>query len=429
VKQSLPRARNAIVFLTFAALAFSTWVPASSAAADPAASDYTCSSVQFADYLSETATATSEPFASSDDADCTAGGTRYPHTIVTLSGTANIRCGKGVTIVGTLTFENGSAPATGTSVALILERTASGAPGLLTTGGSQVGSARALMSNGVPFNPPTGDVCGHSGNPVRVSIDTELRPVPAEPAVTTFGDWVLFHEGYLLNTSQLTLAHGVPVTDGTGDCDPPDADITSAANQQAEDLREFAYNPVTCDYLLETGAPPASALAAAQQDDATAEGRIDYTEDATALTTAASGVGLYRAHYYFRSWYEDPLGIDVTIVGNSIDWHYNGLDVYPPVKATYHFHEYKKSGWGLFEHDSRGDWNLTRGTDSSYAHFANGSFPGCLGKETHVWFNRNNIFGYWNGAAEGKVHAKLRGLNAAGCIRALHFHYRLQRIS
>jgi hypothetical protein len=400
----------------------------SSAAANPGAGDYVCGDVTFGAFVNPLSSGSqTEPYSATAVTDCKVLTKDYPHTTVKLDGNITIRCGAGATVVGTLTFADGTNPSVTTSAAVNLQKTQSGTPGLLSSGAGLTGEMNGLVSDGA--GPPTMDLCGGGGDPIRLEIDGSIAPGSSQVGATDFGDWIYYNEGYLLSQSQFQLEDGTPVTDGTGDCDAPDANVTLDTNQTVQDLRELAFNPVTCQYLVETGVPPLSEVASAEQADASATPRLDDSGASSALQTPATGVGLYRSHGYWRTWWEDPVGIDVTVVGDGTDWHYDGVNNYPPVTATQHFHWYDTSGWGLFEHNWQHNWSLQKTTSSTYAHFANGSFPGCFNHETHIWFNRNTIHGDSDGRIEGIVHSTLRGLNARTCIRALHFHHRLQRLS
>jgi hypothetical protein len=177
---------------------------------------------------------------------------------------------------------------------------------------------------------------------------------------------------------------------------------------------------------VETGIPPASVVTADKQADASAALQLN---DSWSDLTNSGVVGLNQGRAYWRTWFEDPAGIDVVVLGVGTYWHYNGVLVYPPVTSTVHYHWYDPSGWGLFQHDWQHGYNTNHSWSDAYAHFSNGSFPGCLNHHTHITFNRSKVYGYYNGDIWAYVRAIKRGLNIRTCLRALHFHHRLDHPS
>ena len=402
-------------------------VPAVAPAA-PKAGDYVCTGVKFRDAMDEVSGTAQQSFYSETTAGCRAGAQNFPNTWLTLSGTATIKCGSGITIVGTLSFADGTNPTVSTSVAILLTRTASGAA-LLKTGDGHVGALEALMNNGVAFHPPTNDVCGSSGSPVEVSLEGDIAGAGAQPVTQVFGDWTIYDDGDLLTGSVYGLQQGTAVTGGnsddtTGDCDLPEQSLKLTSGQSVKDLREIAFNPVTCQFLVETGVPSPSVVDAGAKSDASSATQLN---DIWSDTASSGQVGLRHSSGYWRTWFEDPARIDVAVAGVGTNWHWSGLIVYPPVSNTVHYHWYDPSGWGLFEHNWQRGYDSTRSTSSVYAHYSNGSWPGCFNHHTHITFNRTRIHGYYNGDLWGFSYARKRGLNIATCLKALHFRHRLQR--
>lgn len=408
------------------------------AAAAPAVGAYVCTDFELTGQLGETSSTVSEPFSESGTADCRAGASDYPNTTLDIEGTATVTCGGGIVVTGTLTISDGTNPAVSTSAALTFDRTGSGTdgavtpdPGTLTLGSGQQGAVAALMKERMVLHLPNSDLCT-AGEQVYVTIKGSLEPGNSTTNSTVdTALWTVYHYSDLLANSVFALEQGTHVTGGTtddttGDCDPPDQSLTLSRSESVKDVREVAINPITCQFIVETGVPTPSVVAADSANDAKAASQLN----GSASDLTSSGLIYARSRGYWRTWYQDwPLGIDVAVVGVGTDWHWSNIGsccVLPPVTNSIHYHWYDPSGWGLFQHNWQQSYNSTETTSSAYAHFANGSWPGCLGHETHIVFNRTVIHGRWDGSLVGIVHAYKRGLNQNGCLKYLHFRHRLQ---
>jgi hypothetical protein len=411
------------------------------AAAAPAAGAYVCPDFTLTSYtLSQTSSTVSEPFSTeSGTADCRAGVTDYPHTTLDIEGTATVTCGGGLVVTGTLTISDGTNPAVSTSAFLTFDRTGSGTegaptpdPGTLTLGSGQQGAVAATMTTGVPFHTPIDDLCSRIPTELlTVTIQGSLGPGNSTTNSTVnTAAWTVYRYPDLLANSVFAVENGTAVTGGTtddttGDCDPPDQSLTLSPSESVKDVREVAINPITCQFIVETGIPNSSVVAADAANDANAASQLN--DSASDLTN--TGLIYARSRGYWRTWFEDPVGIDVAVVGVGTDWHWSNVGsccVLPPVTNSVHYHWYDPSGWGLFQHNWQQSYNSTQTTSSVYAHFANGSWPPCLGHETHITFNRTTLNGRWDGSMYATVHAIKRGLNVPGCLRSLSFRHRLQ---
>jgi hypothetical protein len=152
---------------------------------------------------------------------------------------------------------------------------------------------------------------------------------------------------------------------------------------------------------------------AAAKTASTAQGSDSVTANAAAAVHSAG---------YYKSYYEDPVGIDVNSVRNNVDWYWNGSYVYNGY-CSYHYGWYSTSGWGLKENNffCRYEDSQARVRSSSYAHFKNGIF--CAFIDTHTYYDRNNAIGRRDGYLIGRVNAYKSG----GCTGLLSFHTQLRR--
>jgi hypothetical protein len=433
------QARLAIIWSLLACIASAQAVLAQPAAAAPAVGAYVCTNFKLTGYLSQTSSTVSEPFSESGTTDCRAGATDYPNTTLDIEGTARVTCGGGIVVTGTLMISDGTNPAVSTSAVLTFDKTGSGTdgavtpdPGTLTLGAGQQGAVAATMSTGVAFHTPIDDLCSRlSSEQLIVTIQGSLGPGNSTTNSTVdTAVWTVYHYSDVLANSVFTLEQGTAVTGGTsddttGDCDPPDQSLTLSRSESVKDVREVAINPITCQFIVETGIPTSSVVAADSANDANAARQLN--DSASDLTN--TGLIYARSRGYWRTWYEDDPGIDVAVAGVGTDWHWSNIGsccALPPVTNTVHYHWYDPSGWGLFQHNWQQGYNSTETTSSVYAHFANGSWPFCFGHETHIVFNRTVIHGRWDGSLVGIVHAYKRGLNQKGCLKSLHFRHRLQ---
>lgn len=116
---------------------------------------------------------------------------------------------------------------------------------------------------------------------------------------------------------------------------------------------------------------------------------------------------------YTTTWY-DPVGLEVNHVADTVNWNWNGYTTY--------------FNWGG---DSR-EWLWVTGWfEASHAinyysgstqvgvwtddHMQNNRF--CAGQTTNVWYQRNGVYGYANGAKGGSVGSSANG----GCASWLHW--------
>ncbi|GAB3898007.1 hypothetical protein GCM10029964_081790 [Kibdelosporangium lantanae] len=154
----------------------------------------------------------------------------------------------------------------------------------------------------------------------------------------------------------------------------------------------------------------------AQKDEGDATAEVGTGTDAAILATT-------RSAGYYKSYYEDPVQLDVNSVTNSTTWSWNGSSVLssPGPVGGYHYGWFKGSGWSLKENNWQNTYTSYQTTSSSYVHYRNGTF--CATIDTHTYYDRNNVHGRKDGWLLGNVNARKKG----GCTSLLSFHTKLKR--
>jgi hypothetical protein len=198
-----------------------------------------------------------------------------------------------------------------------------------------------------------------------------------------------------------------------------------APGEQAIQEDSIAFDDSTCTMTVQRGTPielppvedPAVSGMSTEEGSAQPAGERSLS----ALHGPARTAAVHSAGYY-KSRFEDPVGIDVNSVRNNVNWYWNGSTVFNAFCA-YSYGWYSPSGWQLKENNffCRYENSQTQVRSSSYAHFRNGVF--CLTIDTHTYYDRNNAYGRYNGYLVGQVNWRKSG----GCTGLLSFHTQLVR--
>ena len=136
------------------------------------------------------------------------------------------------------------------------------------------------------------------------------------------------------------------------------------------------------------------------------------------MSTASAGI---HSAGYKKSWFHDPLTKDVNTVKNTVDWYWNGSCVYGTSTLGYRYEWLTATGWGLKDNNWRRGAFCTYAYSNSYVHFKNGIF--CAFTDTHTYYDRNNVRGYYNGTLWGQTSWSKSGF----CSFLLSFHDKLRR--
>lgn len=212
----------------------------------------------------------------------------------------------------------------------------------------------------------------------------------------------------LLNPTTITV-QGQAIAEGC----QYSGSIVVHPGQTAVEQDEVSENPSTCTMTLVQGTPanvpgaeanPAgwsSVTGSSKASGPTATHAVRRTSSvARALSTHSAG--------YSKTRFEDPVGIDVNSVKNSVDWTWNGSTV-SAATCSYNYGWLSGDGWGLHENNFTCLYNSgpTQVDSSSYVHYKNGIF--CVGFDTDVYYDRNHGIGRANGDLVGTWNTSKSG--------------------
>ncbi len=207
--------------------------------------------------------------------------------------------------------------------------------------------------------------------------------------------------------------------DGQGGC-VLDLAAALSPSETAARVDEVAFNETTCQSrvaITRGGAvapdppDPSGASSSSSGPVAPASSTAPPPRPAAPSVTSAG---------YYKSWYEDPVGIVVNSVMDSTKWRWNRVcatGIYGSWRYTWH----SSTGWSLGANNAQNYYTCNRTTVSSYAHFHNRPF--CAFIATDTYYNRNNVHGRYDGYLLGDVNARKTG----PCSHLLSFHASLRR--
>ena len=174
-------------------------------------------------------------------------------------------------------------------------------------------------------------------------------------------------------------------------------------NQEARVTElELAFDPDTCRSLIESGTrvsgdvspEPDAERQARTQSVAAADG------DAGVETGGEFSVISRRTRASLHSFYEDPPGINVTDVTNSVEWTADATCALPPgtvADAATELAWFSPSGWGLQNAVFSFGGSCDGVGSQSDVHYKNGIF--CLFMDTDNYYEPNRVIGQAGGTA------------------------------
>lgn len=200
-------------------------------------------------------------------------------------------------------------------------------------------------------------------------------------------DWVLHVREYLMDGAYTYIKQGQRIADGSCAFETV---LELEPNENAVAEQDLGYNFVTCEAWVEQGTPPPDAVA-------------EWTADSDPMRPADE----YRSGGYFKTWWKDPVKLQLNSVTNWTYWHWDGSCVRTPVQRWPSYRHASWSGWSR-----RADnWNAFLGCAStgnnSYAHYLNSQF--CHGADTETFYDRNRHWGNKYGKMGGGVITWARG--------------------
>lgn len=175
-------------------------------------------------------------------------------------------------------------------------------------------------------------------------------------------------------------------------------------------LDELAYDPDSCRSLVQIGFAPAPAVAhegeqgagyASQDSPAIGPGAPQVYASALPPAPVAPDIGnlTLTGHFgYHRSWFDDPIWIDVNAVRNYVGWSEDGSCTYS--QSGWHSLSWLvEDGWTLQGAQHWLDWDCTRVHSYSDVHYKNGVF--CAFFDTWTHHSYNHAFGWYDGTLNG----------------------------
>lgn len=141
------------------------------------------------------------------------------------------------------------------------------------------------------------------------------------------------------------------------------------------------------------------------------------TQTETDVNTAA----YINSQGHLRTLWEDPVDLTVAEVTNTVNWWWNNYNCLEPGWGSYRYYWYSPSGWELLNNNWRNYYWCDRQESSSFARFRNGAF--CFGIDTYADWDRNWIWGYWDGWLRARWSTWVSG----GCTDLLSFEYHFVR--
>jgi hypothetical protein len=155
--------------------------------------------------------------------------------------------------------------------------------------------------------------------------------------------------------------------------------------------------------------------------------RDTYPTDPQEFARRRLPPGWYTSAGEFHSWWEDPVQIDVASDRDRVSYPFGNGCVHNPFSISWQLNWYTTSGWYLQSDNHRNGAVCGYGYQSTYAEMKNDVFCPALvplfGRTSRAYFDRNVIRGLGNGALKGEVRSVVKG----GCVRLLHFNYKLTR--
>jgi hypothetical protein len=175
---------------------------------------------------------------------------------------------------------------------------------------------------------------------------------------------------------------------------------------------------------VNTDAVPQPGVGAGAIQCAPGAGCVGTPEPPGTMSTRENGG--YTAGYY-RTWYEDPVGIDVAVDNTHINFEYTPGGCVKRLGfggfADYTY--YSTSGWELVAHNLKSGRVCGYAYESSFAYMKNTKFCRIFGfgfgHTTKVHFDRTTIRGLSSGGLHGLGHSIASG----GCTKLLSFHDRI----
>ncbi len=243
-------------------------------------------------------------------------------------------------------------------------------------------------------------------------------------------EWITYSSPYQLANPVYQIEQGT--VSAAGGCTFPAVKLKlTPSGPTAVGQREDALNSSSCETLVETGTPPASALAESPRIgslERESSGRHASPSRGGVATAARANPVAHASSSnssggYIKSFWFDPNNIHVTEAIDTTEWTWNGSCVVSPVYGGYEYNWFFESGyseWHLRGNSWENYYTCHNSVSSSIVHFENSYAVPC-GGATYVTTNLepNRIEGVYNGNLVGEVAHWKEG---ASCKEYLTFH-------
>ncbi len=165
---------------------------------------------------------------------------------------------------------------------------------------------------------------------------------------------------------------------------------------------ELAYDPDTCRSLVVQGRTQAKKKLVHPEGGLTDSGPVRTFPQDTAQSNDVQTSSVFAVHAVMRTWYEDPLGIDINEVKSNIWWTPTPTCAFASVVATQgEFWWLTLSGWNR---ETWSDNDSVLGCPyvslKAKAHYSNYLFPTCA-PQVDIFYDENTVFGYADKSATG----------------------------
>jgi len=215
--------------------------------------------------------------------------------------------------------------------------------------------------------------------------------------VSTDGDWVYREYQTALVGSKQREYRGRRTSDGGCRYSGGETIAADAVGTWIE--REVAHNLGACRLITETGRPlepePAvdgtDSLEFVPEPTATAESQAPSSQVGSIVAQAASTKSAWH-----KTYFEDPVFIDVNSAKTFVTWTYNGSCVTSSSGHKAQYGWYTPTGWRLDWQNFSSSRNCSGAISTSNSHFSNGAF--CATIDTHTEYVPNKIRGNPSGS-------------------------------
>lgn len=227
--------------------------------------------------------------------------------------------------------------------------------------------------------------------PAILSSGALLLALAAVPARASGGGGVIYFSQsnmpFTFKSSATTVTKVIQGQIVDGVCEVP-LTLTHAAGAGPVGLAEVAFDPANCQETVMTGPV-----------DPTGAHGGESPNTVTCGHQCGSG---YAATGSYDVWWEDPLGIHVTEVKQSVGWNYDGTYVDQINSQSETATPYTNSGWYVMSNQSGGAFN---NNDTEYTYQSNVSFGNtefCGG--TWSYYNPQDLNAFGSGTDSGYVN-------------------------